>query len=71
MNVGTEDILKLKAGTIITINCTDWRKAESIKQLAYRAAKINPDGNVRYRCSLDYKKPAITIEVIEVKKSKR
>lgn len=64
--MGTREIMELMPGSRTTIICKDWRQAESIKQLAYRAARINPEKNRRYKCSINYTKPAITIEVLEV-----
>lgn len=62
--IRTTDIIRLKAGENRTFACRDWKHCESVKSLAYRAAKVYPELGVKFKCKVDYRVSTVTIEAV-------
>ena len=66
MKIGTNDILKIKAGSSLTAIMDTYEECLSIKQLAYRANKLSkkPDNVKRYSTSMEHGTTKVTITAI-------
>lgn len=71
MEITTEDIKKIKPGSVKRFQCRDGKHCESVKSLAYRASKLFPELKVKYRCRVDYEASTVTIEALPVKRFKK
>ena len=64
--VKTADIIQIKSGEVRTFVCRDWKHCESVKSLAYRAAKVYPELGVKFKCKVDYRVSSVRIEAIPI-----
>lgn len=71
MEISTEDIKKIKPGSKEVFRCRDGKHCESVKSMAYRAAKLFPELRVKFKCRVDYETSTVAVEAIPVKRLKR
>lgn len=68
----SKDLLRLPVGSKTTLKCRNGRHCISVAALCYRIPNLNPEYRDRkYRCSIDYIKSEITIEVKKIEKKKQ
>lgn len=65
MKVTKEEVLKIKAGSSLTVGLSDYRACDSARAIAYRSALTDPRPDVeRYKVSIDTKKYKVTITAV-------
>ncbi|WP_411336131.1 hypothetical protein [Bacteroides ovatus] len=68
----SEELIRLPVGSKTTLKCRDGRHCVSVATLCYRIPNLNPEYRDRkYKCSINYIKSEITIEVKKLEKTRR
>lgn len=68
----SKELIQLPVGSKTTLKCRNARHCMSVASMCYRIPKVNPEYRDRkYRCSTDFIKSEITIEVKKIEKPRR
>lgn len=68
----SEELIRLPIGSKTTLKCRNGRHCTSVATLCYRIPNLNPEYRDRkYKCSINYIKSEITIEVKKLEKTRK